>query len=44
MKTLCVSEVKQRFEKLCPEPTLCLRYLRLFAEAIRHAHQHAPDA
>lgn len=43
MSTLSVSEVKQRFEKLCPERTLRLRYLRLFAEAIKHAHQHAPD-
>ena len=44
MSTLSVSEVKQRFEKLCPERTLRLRYLRLFAEAIEHAHHHAPDA
>ena len=44
MSTISVSEVKQLFEKLCPDQTLRLRSLSLFAEAIKHAHHYAPDA
>ena len=43
MPTRSVLEIKQLFEKICPEPTLRLRCLSLFAERIKHAHRYAPD-
>ncbi len=38
-----VLEIKQLFEKLCPEQTARATAISLFAESIEHAHKCAPD-